>query len=60
MLEIDQLNKVLDKGQYTFDYHGNILFASTVPGDTLPPTDFKFRYRFKRAKRIGGYPNQQQ
>ena len=52
--EVESLNRELEKGSYTYDYYGNIIFAQSANGDLLPP-DFKFKYRFKRgATRLAG------
>lgn len=50
IVDIESLNKELERGQYTYDFQGNIIIQNNQVAENIP-ADFKFKYRFKRGRR---------
>ena len=50
MGEIESLNKELERGTYTYDFQGNVIIQNKEVAESIP-TDFKFKFRFKRGRK---------
>eukprot|EP00347_Sterkiella_histriomuscorum_P003628 403363556 len=51
-VEIENLNKELDRGTYTYDFEGHVILQNSQVADQIP-ADFKFKYRFKKGRGKG-------